>query len=137
MSVGRRRAPPPARDYFKVKLAQHLKSANPYPAEDPGPISLTVAILAQESCFSAHRRCNAPQGGLYKANLSLSVTMARRVLALLLLHLLFISVTHCKQQVMQKAMRTKVDITRTVMQKVIISSSSTSSSSASHTANSR
>ena len=48
--------------------------------------------------------------------------MARRVLALLLLHLLFISVTHCKQQVMQKAMQ-KVDITQ-VMPKVIISSSS-------------
>ena len=62
--------------------------------------------------------------------------MARRVLALLLLHLLFISVTHCKQQVRQKVMQ-KVDITQ-VMQKVIISSSSsTSSSSASHTANSR
>jgi len=45
--------------------------------------------------------------------------MARRVLALLLLHLLFISVTHCKQQVMQKVMQ-KVDITQ-VMQKVIIS----------------
>jgi len=49
--------------------------------------------------------------------------MARRVLALLLLHLLFISVAHCKQQVTQKVIQMLtqkvIQMLTQVMQKVI------------------